>query len=388
MHEKSLVSVIIPAYNAESYITQTLDSVLLQTYPYFEAIVVDDGSVDRTVKLVEQYTQRDSRIKLIRQNHAGVVAARNLAIAHSTGIYLAPLDSDDIWYPEKLEKQVRCLDEHPELGLVYSWSVTIDKYDRIIGRYYRQREHIPAGHVFPTLIFYNFMENGSVPMFRRNCVDRVGDYALPIEDLKLQGCEDWDLFLRIAKVYPVGVVPEYLVGYRQGTGGLSSKHIAMYESYLQMLAMLKRQNPEIPAVIFRWSQATYYNYVLAKSYASRDFRQVLCWFWEGVRLDPALLLRPEVHRVAIMSLLNVLIPKYSPKPTPPSDDPPTKTVTIEEANDPTHKRRYPWLRKPYDLLLLYRWTKVMKISQRLATEQLEAQLSHQTGLYRSRDIAV
>jgi glycosyltransferase involved in cell wall biosynthesis len=382
MTKDSLVSIIIPAYNAESFITQTLDSVLTQTYPNFEAIVVDDGSSDRTVEIVEQYAQQDPRIKLICQNHAGVVAARNLAIEHSKGVYLAPLDSDDIWYPEKLEKQVKCLDENPEIGLVYAWSVTIDKQDRIIGRYYRQREHIPQGHVFPTLIFYNFMENGSVPMFRRICVERLGGYALPIEDLRLQGCEDWDLFLRIARAYPVGVVPEYLVGYRQGTGGLSSKHIAMYESYIQMLAMLRQQNPEIPRVVFQWSQAIYYNYVLAKSYASRDFRQALYWFWEGVQHDPALLLRPEIHRVAIMSFLNVLMPKYSPKPTPPSDDPPAKTVTIEQANDPTYKRRHPWLRKPYDLLLLYRWSRVMKISQRLAQQEL----STQTKLYQSRAV--
>jgi glycosyltransferase involved in cell wall biosynthesis len=362
MNKKSLVSIIIPAYNAESFITQTLDSVLKQTYSHFEAIVVDDGSTDRTIEIVKQYTQKDSRIKLICQNHAGVVAARNLAIEYSTGVYIAPLDSDDLWYPEKLEKQVNCLDENPAMGLVYVWSVSIDQHDRIIGRYYREREHIPAGNVFATLIFYNFMENGSVPMFRRSCVEQVGDYSLPIEDLKLQGCEDWDLFLRISKAYSVGVVPEYLVGYRQGTGGLSSNHVAMYESYLQMIAMLKRQNPEIPEVVFRWSQATYYNYVLAKSYASRDFRQALCWFWEGIRLDLALLLRPEVHRVAIMSFLNVVMPKVAPKPSEPA----LNTPPPQNGDDPTHKRRHPWLRKPYDLLLLHRWTQVMKIDQELA----------------------
>lgn len=103
------VSVIIPAYNAEAFIGRTLESVLAQTYENIEVLVVDDGSRDRTAEIVASFAQKDSRVILLKQQNAGVAAARNLAIEKSRGEYIAPLDADDIWYPSKLDKQVQCI---------------------------------------------------------------------------------------------------------------------------------------------------------------------------------------------------------------------------------------------------------------------------------------
>ena len=104
--ELPLVSVIIPACNAEIFLEKTLDSVLAQTYKNIEVLVVDDGSQDRTAEIVEGVAQRDHRVILLRQSNAGVAAARNLAIQKSSGKYIAPIDADDIWFPQNLEKQV------------------------------------------------------------------------------------------------------------------------------------------------------------------------------------------------------------------------------------------------------------------------------------------
>jgi glycosyltransferase involved in cell wall biosynthesis len=100
-----LVSVIVPAYNAEEFIGETLNSALSQTYSNIEILVVDDGSQDRTSEVVKAFVQKDERVILLQQANAGVAAARNLAIEKSRGEYIAPLDADDIWYPQKLEKR-------------------------------------------------------------------------------------------------------------------------------------------------------------------------------------------------------------------------------------------------------------------------------------------
>ena len=123
LHPLPLVSVIIPAYNTAAFISKTLDSVLSQTYRNLEVLVVDDGSQDETPEIVKLIAQSDRRVTLLRQANAGVAAARNLAIQKSSGEYIAPIDADDIWFPQNLEKQVQyMLEASPLVGLVYAWS--------------------------------------------------------------------------------------------------------------------------------------------------------------------------------------------------------------------------------------------------------------------------
>jgi len=131
-----LVSVIVAAYNAETFIKQTLDSVLNQTYRNIEVLVVDDGSEDRTAEIVAAIVQKSQRVLLLQQSNKGVASARNLAIQNPRGAYIAPIDADDIWYPQKLEKQMQCmLQAEPSVGLVYAWSAYIDEKELFIGRY-------------------------------------------------------------------------------------------------------------------------------------------------------------------------------------------------------------------------------------------------------------
>src|SRR5947209_4924853 len=128
MSNQGLVSVIVPAYNAENFIGETLNSVLAQTYENIEVIVVDDGSRDLTAAIVKNAARRDRRVKLLRQQNLGVAMARNLAIARSSGEYIAPLDADDIWYPSKIEKQVRSLETGGrKAGASYCWCVSINE---------------------------------------------------------------------------------------------------------------------------------------------------------------------------------------------------------------------------------------------------------------------
>src|SRR6516164_8521621 len=130
--DKSLVSVVIPAFNAATNIRQTLKSVLAQTYQEFEVIVVDDGSSDATSAVVEKFVTKDARFQLVRRSNAGVGAARNTAIRKARGKYIAPLDADDYWFPEKLQKQVACAEQRGnETGLVYCWYAVLDEHGRL-----------------------------------------------------------------------------------------------------------------------------------------------------------------------------------------------------------------------------------------------------------------
>lgn len=120
-----MVTVIIPTHNAITYLPETLESLLNQTFTDFEVIIVDDGSSDRTQEWVSSLT--DARIKGVVQTNQGVAVARNQGIALASGKYIAFLDSNDLWKPTKLEKQVECLEANPDVGLVNTWIENIDE---------------------------------------------------------------------------------------------------------------------------------------------------------------------------------------------------------------------------------------------------------------------
>lgn len=119
MENQGMVSIVTPMYNAEKYVRQTLDSVIKQTYPNWEMLIVDDGSKDNSFAIVSEYCKQDKRIKLIRQKNAGSAAARNNALRHVQGQYVSFLDSDDVWDECFLEKQLEFMQGHGA-ALVYA----------------------------------------------------------------------------------------------------------------------------------------------------------------------------------------------------------------------------------------------------------------------------
>lgn len=119
------VSVIIPVYNADKYIAATVESVLAQTYKNFEILIIDDGSPDKSLKVCQQF--QDSRIKIICQANRGLPGARNTGIRHAQGDYIAFLDADDIWLPNKLEKHVNHLNNSPTVGISFCYSAFINE---------------------------------------------------------------------------------------------------------------------------------------------------------------------------------------------------------------------------------------------------------------------
>ena len=145
-----IVSVVIPAYNAAAFIRGTLDSVRAQTYTQHETVVVDDGSTDDTGDVVQEYfSGHGMRGRVVRQENRGIAAARNAGMRAATGAYIALLDHDDLWYPEKLAAVMGEFDSHPEADLVcHDENITRDgKITRV------SRRRMPRGNTYEALLF-------------------------------------------------------------------------------------------------------------------------------------------------------------------------------------------------------------------------------------------
>jgi glycosyltransferase involved in cell wall biosynthesis len=222
-----LVSVIVPAFNAEVTIGETVRSALAQTHDEIEIIVVDDGSSDATAARVAETADGDPRVILIRQARGGVGAARNAGIAAARGDYVAPLDADDLWHPDKLARQIAVAQAAAEpLGFVYTYFRRIDAESRVLA----SCEPLPvSGRVLHRQAYRNFVGNGSSLLLPRAAVIEAGGY-----DENIPRMEDYLLQLRIASRYPIGVVPAYLVGYRDRPGSLATCRESMFEAWLEV----------------------------------------------------------------------------------------------------------------------------------------------------------
>lgn len=316
MITSSLVSVIVPAYNAENFICRTLDSILSQTYKNIEVLVVDDGSEDRTAAIVEYFAQQDSRVSLFKQTNTGVAAARNLAIENSRGKYIAPIDADDLWYPQKIEKQVKCLNSSDEyVGLVYAWSVGINEEDEIISDCnYENRLAWGSfeGKVYPALIYNNFIGNASVPLIRRLCFDEIGGYNCTLKAQNAQGCEDWDLYLRIAEYYEFRLVKDFLVGYRQVNGSMSINYKSMGKSYHLIMKESYIKHPEIPKYLYKISGSQFNIYLAFKSAACADNLHTLIILCQAISLDYSLLLNFWIYKSLLAFIFKIIVQPVSP----------------------------------------------------------------------------
>jgi glycosyltransferase involved in cell wall biosynthesis len=221
----ALISVIIPVYNAEKTIQVTLESVLQQTFPDFELIIINDGSTDKTDSILRQYT--DPRLSIYTNSRQGAAVSRNQGFQHSSGEYIAFLDGDDLWTVDKLEAQLKALKEHPEATVAYSWT---DYIDEAGNKLYSGSYLAVNGEIYSKLLVRNFLENGSNPMIKRQAFIEVGGF-----DESLEGGQDWDLYLRLAAKYKFIAVPQVQIYYRVSIGSISSNLSRQEQQVLQVM---------------------------------------------------------------------------------------------------------------------------------------------------------
>lgn len=209
--DKPLVSVIMSAFNAERFICASIESVLQQTYPNVELIICDDGSNDQTAALIKRYPS----VKYIYQNNQGQGAGRNHAAQKAQGNFLAFLDADDIWTPEKLETQIPMFAHSPDIGAVYCDMEIVDTSGRILG--YNAKGRMKRGFIFDDLIAGNYMCGLSSLVVRTEIFREAGGFS------NHRYCQDFVFILRVAHKYQIDFSEESMVKYLSHENSTTSK---------------------------------------------------------------------------------------------------------------------------------------------------------------------
>ncbi|HEV2620225.1 MAG TPA: glycosyltransferase family A protein [Acidobacteriaceae bacterium] len=229
------VSVVIPAYNCAAFLPQTLESVLAQTFTGWEIILVDDGSTDDTAAKIEPYLQH---IRYIRQDNQGLPAARNRGIGEAQGEFIALLDGDDSWLPEKLEKQLPRF-EDPEVGIVYSDFSVRYSDGRFQNSYLANRPLACEGNVVESYVRSRFLFPSTM-VFRRACFDQCGGF-----DEEMLASEDIELFARMCLRWKVARVDLPLAIRYEGEHNITSNHAKMSRFTILALEKILKKEPDI-----------------------------------------------------------------------------------------------------------------------------------------------
>ena len=292
------VSVIIPTYNRAILLGRAIESVLNQTFQDFELIIIDDGSTDNTDEVIKEFQKKDNRIVYLKHDkNRGGSAARNTGIKASRGEYIAFLDSDDEWLPEKLEKQINVFKKLSDnIGLVYSgYYEVLEQNVEVLSKI------IPIfkGDIYKNILKSNIL-GSPTPLIRKICFEKAGLF-----DETLLSCQDWDLWIRIAKYYKFDFLKEILAKYyihgNQISTNLNNKILSrkkIFEKYYSDLIT----NPQ--AIYF------HYNNLGILYSLNGDTNEARKYFFNSIKFVPfkrssylhlfLSLLNPKIHKKIIL----------------------------------------------------------------------------------------
>ena len=297
-----LISVIIPVYNGEKTIQETIESILNQTFSDFELLVINDGSQDSTLKIVSDI--HDSRIIFFSYLNAGVSASRNRGLSHAMGEFISFIDADDLWIPDKLEAQVKALQENPQVAVAYSWTDWIDESNQLLGR----GSYLPEqGDVFAKLLLNDFVASGSNCLIRRQALIEVGGF-----DESLAHGEDWDLWLRLAARYEFILVPSPQILYRVSPNSASFNVLEMERGSLKVIEKAYAIAPASLQHLKQQSLGNRYKYLTFKALeGSPEGKKGLVaamFLGHAIRNDPSLLQTRVIWKVLLKIVTVVLLP--------------------------------------------------------------------------------
>ncbi|MFH1421233.1 MAG: glycosyltransferase [Planctomycetota bacterium] len=287
MENQPLVSAVVPTYNAEKYISNTIQSVLNQTYKKTEIVVVDDGSSDKTLSVLDKYGKS---IKIFTQANQGVSAARNKGITESSGELIAFLDADDIWLPHKIERQVKQFLAQPEPGFVYSRVRYCSEKE--LPRDYDIKPKFFRGFITRDLFCYPFIATSTV-MVRSKCLRETGVF-----DIRNRSNQDYDLWLRLSSKYKADYINEPLVIYNLDTGSISSCRIEMLKWTMSVIEKQLERTPnmfsDFPVKLFGMADNLFVKSVILAVYrimknrdtktARKILKKYLVYYWRKIPL--------------------------------------------------------------------------------------------------------
>lgn len=252
------LSIVIPAYNASEYLAETIESVLSQTFTDFELLIINDGSTDNTAEIVNIYSEKDNRIKLFSQQNQGVSFARNTGIKIAKGEYIAFLDSDDKWLPNKLAVHMEHFHKTPNLGISFG-RVEFITFDGKSTNYFSKSRLF---NIAPEHLYYeNLIITPSNAVIRRTIFDSIGGF-----DSNLCGTEDAELFFRIIyKGWKVEGIDRVLTCYRTNQAGISSNLYRMEEDWNKLNSKIQTYAPVFVNQHYKQAKAFFLRYLARRT---------------------------------------------------------------------------------------------------------------------------
>jgi glycosyltransferase involved in cell wall biosynthesis len=228
----------MPAYNAEEYIAEAIESILLQTYPFFEFIIINDGSTDKTKKIIKSFS--DKRIRYIEnKKNQGLSTSLNTGLKEAKGMYIARMDADDISEKDRLQKQVAFLKSHPNYGVVGSMYIVLDQRRKIYeigGMDFRFDDEMKL-----SLLSNNVFVHGET-MFRKKIID---DYSFSYNK-DYNPCEDYELWVRMSRVTKFAILEDILYLYMINTNSMSGTRWTEMKDMIKKIAKEKQEKDGLP----------------------------------------------------------------------------------------------------------------------------------------------
>jgi glycosyltransferase involved in cell wall biosynthesis len=311
----SKVSVVIPTYKAEKYIAATIQSVLSQTYTDFEILIIDDGSPDNSLNICRLF--QDRRIRIISQPNRGLPGARNTGIREASGDFIAFLDADDVWHPQKLEKHVEHLNASPAVGVSFSYSAFIDEKGRLNGLYQKPKK---LHSITPSYILCrNPVGNGSAAVIRRQVFDAIKFYdnlhgvdedCYFDERLRQKSADatDVECWLRIAITtqWQFSGLPEPLTLYRVNSGGLSANALSQLDALDKVIEKTRSYAPDVIGECEQKARAYHLRYTARRMVTMRNGAMAVNMLHKAIASDWRIFLE-EPRRSLITAIAAYLL---------------------------------------------------------------------------------
>ncbi|HEY9850633.1 MAG TPA: glycosyltransferase [Leptolyngbyaceae cyanobacterium] len=299
----TMISVVIPVYNGEKTLKETIESVLTQTFQDFELIIINDGSTDNSLEIISGI--KDERIKVFSYPNAGLSASRNRGIDLANGEYISFIDADDLWTLDKLEAQLKTLQENPEAAVAYSWTDCIDESGKFLGKgsYFSF-----SGDVRANLLLTNFIDSGSNVLIRMEALKKVGNF-----DESRQSCEDWDMWLRLAINYSFAAVSKPQILYRMSSSSMSVNFLRMERESLDVIEKACDRDPAYFSPFKQLSKGNIYKYLLFRSLTLATKREdglmAARFSWQSLKYDRSLLKTKVIWKILFRIVTLLLLPK-------------------------------------------------------------------------------